>query len=49
MPDDINKLYFPLILPKDKLYLYSAETKNNTVKIYSEKYKITGGEENEEN
>ncbi len=49
MPSDISKLYFPLILPKNNLYLYSAEIKNNTVKIYSEKYKITGGEENEQN
>lgn len=49
LPNDIDKLYFPLILPKDKLYLYSAKIKNNTVKIYSEKYKITGGEEDEQN
>lgn len=34
MPKSIDKLYFPVVIPKKEIVVYAAETANNKVNIY---------------
>lgn len=48
LPNDISKLYFPLIIPNNKVLLYSAERLKHEIKITKEKV-VLKGETNEKN
>lgn len=44
MPSDISFLYFPIIIPKEKIVFYKAIKFNGNVKFIFENVIVTGGE-----